>query len=184
MAPAGTYEADSYFDAKCVFQPDPIGGLGTALSDWYDYDSGTSRIMSQKGSPGAQATRWSRPHQGSDHQLLQRNHQRQLQPHLELSAMKRGAVLLLGAPTFGCGEAKRRSGGRSIESLCCASRSAPPMARAGTETALASLRRSTIHPADTSASTTLRRVKTLSISPMSHPKMAFRTFVAQGRKCR
>jgi len=48
MAPAGTYEADSYFDAKCVFQPDPLEGLGTALSDWYDYDSVTSRINPKK----------------------------------------------------------------------------------------------------------------------------------------
>jgi len=48
MAPAGTYEVDSYFDAKCVFQADPIGGLGTALSDWYDYESGTSRIIPKK----------------------------------------------------------------------------------------------------------------------------------------
>ncbi len=46
--PAGTYEADAYFDGKCVFQADPIGGLGTALSDWYDYESGTSRIIPKK----------------------------------------------------------------------------------------------------------------------------------------
>ena len=48
MAPAGPYEADDYLDAKCVFAADPIGGLGTALSDWYDYESGTSRIVPKK----------------------------------------------------------------------------------------------------------------------------------------
>ncbi len=47
-APMGPYEADSYFDAKCTFQADPIGGLGTTLSDWYDYESGTSRIVPKK----------------------------------------------------------------------------------------------------------------------------------------
>lgn len=36
--PPGPYYADSYFDAKCHLIPDAIGGLGTALSDWYDYD--------------------------------------------------------------------------------------------------------------------------------------------------
>lgn len=36
-APVGKYEADHYFDDKCKVQLDPIGGLGTAMSDWYDY---------------------------------------------------------------------------------------------------------------------------------------------------
>jgi len=36
--PVVPYYADSYFDAKCKFLPDLIGGLSTALSDWYDYD--------------------------------------------------------------------------------------------------------------------------------------------------
>jgi hypothetical protein len=48
MAPTGTYEADSYFDAKCKLQTDPIGGIATALSDWYEYDTGTSRLVPQK----------------------------------------------------------------------------------------------------------------------------------------
>jgi hypothetical protein len=37
-APVGPYTVDSYFDAKCNLLSDPIGGIGTALSDWYDYD--------------------------------------------------------------------------------------------------------------------------------------------------
>ena len=36
--PLGPYSVDSYFDAQCNLISDPIGGLGTALSDWYDYD--------------------------------------------------------------------------------------------------------------------------------------------------
>jgi hypothetical protein len=44
VAPAGPYMADSYFDAKCNVQLDPIGGLLTALSDWYDYDTGTNQL--------------------------------------------------------------------------------------------------------------------------------------------
>lgn len=36
-APVGKYEADHYFDDKCKVQLDPIGGLQTAMSDWYDY---------------------------------------------------------------------------------------------------------------------------------------------------
>lgn len=38
-----------------AWMSDWIGGPGTALSDWYDYESGTSRISPKKGSPGAQA---------------------------------------------------------------------------------------------------------------------------------
>jgi hypothetical protein len=38
MVPVGPYVADSYFNAKCELKTDPIGGLGTALSDWYEYD--------------------------------------------------------------------------------------------------------------------------------------------------
>lgn len=37
-APAGPYATDSYFDAKCMVQLDDIGGLTTALDEWYDYD--------------------------------------------------------------------------------------------------------------------------------------------------
>jgi hypothetical protein len=47
-APTGTYDADIYFDKKCMFQFDPIGGIGTVLSDWYDYESGTSRLVPKK----------------------------------------------------------------------------------------------------------------------------------------
>ena len=44
-APAGPYEADNYFDDKCAVQLDPINGLGTALSDWYEYEAGTNRLV-------------------------------------------------------------------------------------------------------------------------------------------
>jgi hypothetical protein len=47
-APAGPYAADSYFDGACMVQLDPIGGLQTALSDWYDYDAGTMRLAPRK----------------------------------------------------------------------------------------------------------------------------------------
>lgn len=47
-APTGTYDADIYFDEKCKFQFDPIGGIGTVLSDWYEYESGTSRLVPKK----------------------------------------------------------------------------------------------------------------------------------------
>lgn len=47
-APTGTYNADTYFDKKCMFQFDPIGGIGTVLSDWYEYESGTSRLVPKK----------------------------------------------------------------------------------------------------------------------------------------
>ena len=47
-APTTRFEADRYFDDKCVVQLDPIGGLLTQLSDWYDYESGTSRITPKK----------------------------------------------------------------------------------------------------------------------------------------
>jgi hypothetical protein len=43
-APTARFEADRYFDSKCQVQLDAIGGLGTQLSDWYDYETGTSRI--------------------------------------------------------------------------------------------------------------------------------------------
>jgi hypothetical protein len=43
-APAGPYLADTYFDADCKFTADPIGGIGTVLSDWYEYESGTNRL--------------------------------------------------------------------------------------------------------------------------------------------
>jgi hypothetical protein len=47
-APAGPYEADVYFDAKCMLTTDPIGGLGTVLSDWYGYESGSNRLVPNK----------------------------------------------------------------------------------------------------------------------------------------
>ena len=47
-APAGPYAEDSYFDAKCQVQLDPIGGLQTVLSDWYDYDGATMKLVPKK----------------------------------------------------------------------------------------------------------------------------------------
>lgn len=47
-APAGPYKADAYFDDKCNLSMDPIGGLGTELSDWYDYDTITMRLTPMK----------------------------------------------------------------------------------------------------------------------------------------
>lgn len=47
-APAGPYAEDSYFDAKCMVQLDPIGGLQTVLSEWYDYDGATMRLLPKK----------------------------------------------------------------------------------------------------------------------------------------
>ncbi|MBL8636858.1 MAG: HmuY family protein [Myxococcales bacterium] len=47
-APTDMYKADSYFDEKCKFSFDPIGGIGTELSDWYEYESGTSRLVPKK----------------------------------------------------------------------------------------------------------------------------------------
>lgn len=44
-APAGGYDADHYLDENCKLQTDPINGLGTALSDWYEYESGTNRLL-------------------------------------------------------------------------------------------------------------------------------------------
>lgn len=49
-APIGPYTVDAYFDAKCNLLFDPIGGLGTALSDWYEYDMtmGAPRLVPKK----------------------------------------------------------------------------------------------------------------------------------------
>lgn len=47
-APTTRFAADHYFDSKCQVLTDAIGGLGTQLSDWYDYESGTSRITPLK----------------------------------------------------------------------------------------------------------------------------------------
>lgn len=47
-APADNYSADTYFDDKCMLALDPIGGIATALSDWYGYDMVTSRLTPNK----------------------------------------------------------------------------------------------------------------------------------------
>jgi hypothetical protein len=50
-APTGPYLIDAYFDAKCKFIGDPIGGLSTALSDWYEYEmvmGGGMRLVPRK----------------------------------------------------------------------------------------------------------------------------------------
>jgi hypothetical protein len=47
-APAGPYEVESYFDAKCMVLLDPINGLLTFLSDWYEYESGSMRLTPKK----------------------------------------------------------------------------------------------------------------------------------------
>lgn len=47
-APTSGYAADTYFDEKCNLVQDPIGGLGTALSDWYGYDMDTMRLAPNK----------------------------------------------------------------------------------------------------------------------------------------
>jgi hypothetical protein len=47
-APPGPYVQDSYFDAQCMTELDPIGGLSTALSDWYDYDTATNALTPKK----------------------------------------------------------------------------------------------------------------------------------------
>lgn len=47
-APAGPYGEDSYFDAKCVAKLDDIMGLGTVLSDWYEYDGVTMQLAPKK----------------------------------------------------------------------------------------------------------------------------------------
>lgn len=36
-APVGRYQADDYLDDQCKVKLDRINGLGTAMSDWYDY---------------------------------------------------------------------------------------------------------------------------------------------------
>ncbi len=43
-APGGAYITDHYFDAMCNVQTDAIGGLATALSDWYGYDTVTNKL--------------------------------------------------------------------------------------------------------------------------------------------
>lgn len=49
-APTGPYLVDAYFDAACKFIGDPIGGLSSALSDWYEYDmsTGSTRLVPRK----------------------------------------------------------------------------------------------------------------------------------------
>lgn len=47
-APMGPFASDSYFDMSCKVKLDPISGLLTAMSDWYEYEMGTSRLVPAK----------------------------------------------------------------------------------------------------------------------------------------
>ena len=47
-APTDPYVSDDYFDAQCMVKLDPIDGLQTVLSDWYDYDTGTMHLVPRK----------------------------------------------------------------------------------------------------------------------------------------
>lgn len=47
-APGGAYATDRYFNADCTLKLDNIGGLLTAMSDWYEYETGTSRLAPVK----------------------------------------------------------------------------------------------------------------------------------------
>jgi hypothetical protein len=44
-APSIGFEEDLYFNDKCEVQQDSIGGLATVVSDWYDYEMGTNRLI-------------------------------------------------------------------------------------------------------------------------------------------
>ncbi len=47
-APSGPYHTDAYFDSQCGLISDWLGGLGTALSDWYDYDMKLHHLVPKK----------------------------------------------------------------------------------------------------------------------------------------